>query len=291
MIVVSVSAHQQISIWASADETSAAVVLGSMLNSRYNPKTGAYFIPIHEFNAMHEKLQRAGVQLGPLSPEVLHAVGNYGKQVLIGDQIKIGALNHEIELYLSHGLLKSKLWPDQVSDVRFCLRNPKVGVFNEMGTGKTLEALATFAMLKLAGLARYALVVCPNNVKQTWIQQISRHTKFSAVELGNGSAKQLSMIKKHSKNRPDIFITHYDAVRNQKVSSAIAALPFDMVICDEAHAFKNMTAQRSKAIAAMLNSIRSSLSLVEVEVETEDGAIVKTVLREGVQPGQEVEFW
>jgi hypothetical protein len=292
MILLSASGQDRLSVFVSKEEPPVVTeVLRSLLNAREG-RNGGFYIAVYDFPVLKERLDRLGMLRGrEMDDHAAAMIRSYTHKLELNEQIKAGELNHEIEPRLEGGSLKSKLWTDQVADVRFCLRNPKVGVWHEPGCGKTIISLATFCTLKDAGLARYALVICPNSVKQNWLRQTVQHTSLSVAELGNGRGEILRNIANHTKKRTDICVTHYDALRAQEVQDRLVELPFDMCINDELHLCKNLHTQTSQAVQAVLQRIRPSVALVEADVLLEDGTITKAVVPASVKPGETVEFW
>lgn len=303
IVVQGGSSDDQLAVFCSADEPDQVRnILESMLGSRVNPKTpGVWGIPVCEFPVLRERLDRLGRTGGrEMDERAEAAIRAYERLLDTNEQIKRGELNGDIEAYLQR-VAKKPLWPDQIADVRFCLRHLRAGVFSEMGTGKTLILLITFALLKLAGLARHALLVCPNGVKQNWVRQIGEHTWLSTMELGNGAGQVGRRLDEYVAKRTDILITHYDALRSNETRDKICAVPFDVVVLDEAHAIKNYSStkatkregqmRRTAAMFDALNRIRCGLQLVEALVELDDGTTMRAILPAGCRPGDTVEFW
>lgn len=291
MISVAKAGPDRLSLYLSPDEPRETKdILESLLGVRFNPKTGTYFVPVWDFPILAEKLARLQPDgkrdMDAAAWEVLR---DYQYRLELNEQIKAGNLNADIEGLLAQ-VGKSVLWTDQVADVRFCLRNPVCGIFSEMGTGKTLIILSTFAMLRMAGLAKYALVVAPNSVKKTWARQIPQHSRLTVTDLGNGAQQTQSRLRAYERARTDVCITHYEALRNKDFQEALVQLPFDVICLDEAHAIKNMS-QRTQATLETLSQIRAAVDAVEAEVELEDGRVVTAVLPVGVVPGAVVNCW
>jgi SNF2 family DNA or RNA helicase len=290
MIVVS-GAGDKLLVTLSADEPSEVrETIESLMGCRYNPKTNVYFVPVHDFPLLREKIQRLGHSgQREMDEEAWRLIRDYEERLRLNDVIRDGALNDEIAREIDE-TLKSAPWQDQRSDVRFCLRHQRAGIFHEMGVGKTLVLLATFAVLRRRGLARYGLVVCPNTVKATWLRQTAQHTRLTAQEIGNGSAEIARRLQRLQDDRPDLTVTHYEALRDPQVQRALVKMPFDVVIADEVHLIKNIQTDRAQAMFATLAQIRPAVSLVEVEVELPDGTTTTAVMPAGVQPGQEIDF-
>ena len=280
----------QVALTAAPDEVQQ--VLDSLLGVRFNPRTATYFVPVYDFPILKEKLDRLGVRTGrKMDDAAWEMIRAYEWLLEANARIKAGEFNVEIESLVQRAGITSQLWVDQVADVRFMLRHLRAGNWGEMGVGKTACLLATFALLRLARLARYALVICPNSVKQTWLRQVRLHTTLSAVELGNGSSAINHNLYRYLSNRTDLCIVHYEALRDDRFRDKLVALPFDVVICDEMHLAKNMPSQRTQALLDTLARLRASVSLVEADVELADGTMTKAVLSAGVKPGDVVEFW
>lgn len=282
---------RSLAVRLSDGEGAAKVILESMLGARLHAESGDFILAPHDFAIFKQKLDRLGKTAGrEMDDTAWVAIESYNKLIELNERAKSGELNNEVEPHLQE-LIKTRMWADQIADARFCLRHLRAGDFSEMGSGKTLVLLATLAALRRAGMARYALVICTNNVKATWLRQVSQHTYMTAVDLGNGRGQLMRRIHRYESNRSDICITHYEALRDDGFKRALISLPFDFVVCDEAHAFKNLTSSRSKSLIDTLDRLRSSGGLVEAEVDVGDGVTLTAILPAGVKPGDTVEFW
>lgn len=131
------------------------------------------------------------------------------------------------------------------------LEIPKIGLFLDMGLGKTITTLTAVKELKCHQFrVRKVLVIAPKKVAEgTWSREKDKweHTKMLRVSLAIGSqAKRIRAL-----NTPaDIYITNRENVvwlvdyyRND--------WPFDMVVVDESSSFKSHKAKRFKALASV----------------------------------------
>lgn len=290
MIIVSGAGDKLIVTLTDDEPSEIRQTIESLMGTRFNPKTGVFFVQVHDFPLLREKIHRLGHQRArEMDDAAWRLIHDYEERLRRNDEIRQGRFNDEIEREIAE-TLKSQPWTDQVADIRFCLRHQRAGVFHEMGLGKTLCMLASFAVLKRRGLARYCLVVCPNTVKATWLRQAAQHTRLTAEEVGNGTVEVLCRLHRQQNRRPDLTITHYEALRDQQVQRTLARMPFDVVIADEVHLIKNISTDRAQAMFTTLAQIRPALSLVEVEVELPDGTTTTAIMPAGVQPGQEADF-
>lgn len=131
------------------------------------------------------------------------------------------------------------------------IRIKKIGLFLDMGLGKTVTTLTAVKELKYNRFAvRKVLVVAPKKVAEgTWTKEKDKwdHTKVLRVSPVLGSqAKRIRAL-----NTPaDLYIINRENVvwlvdyyRND--------WPFDMVVIDESSSFKSHKAKRFKALASL----------------------------------------
>lgn len=135
--------------------------------------------------------------------------------------------------------------------IRKIIEIKKLGLFLDMGLGKTVTTLTAIKELKYNRFAvRKVLVIAPKKVAEgTWTKEKDKweHTKMLRVSQVLGS--QTKRIR--ALNTPaDLYIINRENVcwlvdyyRND--------WPFDMVVVDESSSFKNHRAKRFRALAGM----------------------------------------
>lgn len=128
---------------------------------------------------------------------------------------------------------------------------PKVGLFLDMGLGKTVTTLTAIMELKYNRFAvGKVLIIAPKKVAEgTWTKEKDKweHTKHLRVSQVLGSAqKRIRALCKPA----DLYIINRENVvwlveyyRND--------WPFDMVVVDESSSFKSHSAKRFKALASI----------------------------------------
>lgn len=127
----------------------------------------------------------------------------------------------------------------------------KLGLFLDMGLGKTVTTLTAIKELKYDRFqVRKVLVIAPKKVAEgTWTREAAKwdHTRMLRVSPVLGS--QPKRIK--ALNTPaDIYITNRENVV-WLVDYYRNAWPFDMVVVDESSGFKSHSAKRFKALASV----------------------------------------
>ena len=141
------------------------------------------------------------------------------------------------------------------------LRIKKLGLFLDMGLGKTVVTLTAVRALKYDRfLVRKVLVIAPKKVAEgTWTKEKDKwdHTKILRVSPVLGSqAKRIRAL-----NTPaDIYIINRENVC-WLVDHYRNDWPFDMVVVDESSSFKSHNAKRFKALASMGSHIERMVEL------------------------------
>lgn len=141
------------------------------------------------------------------------------------------------------------------------LNTPKLGLFLDMGLGKTITTLTAVKILHLDMFAiRKVLVIAPKKVAEgTWSKECEKwdHTRMLRVSLVLGSQKQ----REAALHTPaDIYITNRENVV-WLVNKYKNAWPFDMVVIDESSSFKSHSAKRFKALAAVMPHVARTVLL------------------------------
>ncbi len=137
----------------------------------------------------------------------------------------------------------------------------KLGLFLDMGLGKTVTTLTAIKELKYNRfLVHKVLVIAPKKVAEgTWTKEKDKwdHTKMLRVSPVLGSqAKRIRAL-----NTPaDLFIINRENVC-WLVDYYRNSWPFDMVVVDESSSFKSHSAKRFKALASVGNHIDRMVEL------------------------------
>lgn len=130
----------------------------------------------------------------------------------------------------------------------FLTLHPRAFCFNEQGTGKTGAAIWAADYLLNIGAVNRVLVVCPLSIMQSaWQADLFKFAVHRTVDVAYGARDKRKAII----NGPaDFIIINYDGV--DIVADEIANGGFDLVIIDEANAYKNATTKRFKTMRKIL---------------------------------------
>jgi SNF2 family DNA or RNA helicase len=138
----------------------------------------------------------------------------------------------------------------QVDTAAFLTMHRRAFCFNDPGTGKTMSALWAADYLIQQGYVRRVLVLCPLSIMQSaWMQDLNNAVmhRSAIVAHHTQSSRRIEMIQQDY----EFVITNYDGLGlvAQEINNDGR---FDLIIVDEANAYKNATTNRWKALASIL---------------------------------------
>lgn len=137
-------------------------------------------------------------------------------------------------------------YPHQIDGVRELARRRSFLLADDMGLGKSLQALTVFTVDVVRGWAQTALVVAPVTLKENWADELEKFTSFPYVVLDGSPKKRMQQILEFAAiEGPKILIVNYEQVISHL--DLLNSMNFDVAIFDEAHYMKNPKAQRTKA--------------------------------------------
>ena len=140
----------------------------------------------------------------------------------------------------------------QKSTVEFLVSYPKAFCFNEQGTGKTASVIwATDYLMKL-GLLKSVLVICPLSImKSAWQQDLFRFALHRTVAVAHGARDKRKQI---INSGAEYVIINFDGIGI--VKDEIANGGFDLIVIDEASAYKNVQTARWKDMRDLTRTIK-----------------------------------
>ena len=143
-----------------------------------------------------------------------------------------------------------KPFAHQVETSAFLTLNRKAFVFSEPGTGKTLSALWAADYLMKIGEVRRCLILCPLSIMSSaWLQDLNNSIihRSAIVAHHPKSARRIEMIQSDY----EFVICNYDGL-NLIADEINADGRFDLIIVDEANAYKTMTTKRWKTLKSIV---------------------------------------
>lgn len=150
---------------------------------------------------------------------------------------------------------KDYAWPGmykpmnhQRETASFLTLHPRSFCFNEQGTGKTASAIWAADYLMEKGVIRRALVICPVSIMQAaWQADLFKFAVHRHVAVAHGDRKKRKAIVEGG---AEFVIINYDGIAI--VEEELKAGNFDLVIIDEANAYKNPRTERFKTLRRII---------------------------------------
>lgn len=132
----------------------------------------------------------------------------------------------------------------------FLTLNKRAFVFNDPGTGKTLSALWAADYLMSRGLVRRCLILCPLSIMHSaWMSDLNNSIihRSAIVAHHAQAAKRIEMIQSNY----EFVICNYEGL-NLIADEINNDGRFDLVIVDEANAYKTATTKRWKTLKSII---------------------------------------
>jgi SNF2 family DNA or RNA helicase len=248
--------------------------------------------------------------------------GIFGDRLVVGDRLEQWA-RHELDTRINpcneirmatqwaEGTqIEADLYPYQDVGVEFLTRCGRGGLFDDMGTGKTIQTIR--ALRRIANWGRNPFPVCvvsPQSAKQGWANSWAHttspehpvHIKDSCIEgdprvktfVVTGTPTQRKKAFKDAKYAIDegfdvAVIIGWESVRNysrlapygsvslleaEKVKKELNELPFRTVVTDEAHRMKDAKSKQTRAVWAVQHgeSVEFAFALTGTEIANDAG--------------------
>lgn len=134
----------------------------------------------------------------------------------------------------------------------FLVSKRKAFCFNEQGTGKTASVIWAVDYLMKLGVVNRVLVICPLSImKSAWQTDLFKFAIHRTVSIAYGSAEKRREI---IKGMAEFVIINFDGVNI--VKKEILAGGFDLIVVDEASAYKNAQTDRWKTLRDLTKVIK-----------------------------------
>lgn len=154
-------------------------------------------------------------------------------------------------------ILRAYDWPGlhkpfdhQKTTSSFLTLHKRAFCLNEQGTGKTGSVIWAADYLMKQGRIRRVLVICPLSIMDSaWRADLFKFAMHRSVDIAHGSAdKRRAVIE----SQAEFVIINYDGV--EVVADAIEKGGFDLIVVDEANAYKNAQTNRWKVLNTLVKS-------------------------------------
>lgn len=150
-------------------------------------------------------------------------------------------------------------WPGQYTPfahqkvtASFLAERPKAFCFNEQGTGKTASVIWAADYLMNLGMVRRVLVVCPLSImKSAWQNDLFKFAVHRTCDIAYGDRKKRAKI---ISGDAQFVIINFDGLAI--VKDEIIKGGFDLIVVDEASAYKNPSTERWKIMRDIMKTVK-----------------------------------
>lgn len=175
----------------------------------------------------------------------------------------------------------SELRPYQIDGVKFLVDSENALLGDDMGTGKTVQAVVALRILLQKGRIRRALIISPLAVLPSWEEHISNWGRVFRCITVRGSRGERNLLWKTPAHA---YLTTYETVRedSELLTELRNELELDLIIADEVQKIKNPGAATTKAIRDLKAARRWGLSATPFENRPQELVSVFSFIKPGV---------
>jgi len=159
------------------------------------------------------------------------------------------------------------LW-HQKQILAWALPQDRVMLWMDIGTGKTLTSL----YLTELWMCKKILVVCPNSVIKSWVEQVDKHIDKRCVVLKGTAEERWAKLKSDADifviNFEGLLVLFWDRERRQIDYDRISALSFDGLIVDECHHVKSYFAICTRICAAISRRVKKVILMAGTPISS-----------------------
>jgi len=216
--------------------------------------------------------------------------GVFGKSLTVGPDLAIWALAERDGRVAPCLVLRAsedaegneKLYPFQRVGVAFLKAAGSALLADEMGTGKTVQAIVT---LQEQG-AWPALIVCPNSMKRTWFKELEKWApEVSTIVLESGLAARHKALEAFAElvesGAPAALVVNWEALRlhtrlagygsirltdEEKEKRELNAFLWEAIVADECHRAKDPKAKQTRALWGVSAKAKRRIALTGTPV-------------------------
>jgi len=184
-------------------------------------------------------------------PDGLHDVAVYFglKEVQALTNLKIKGVPSTID--------RDYNWPGQYKPfahqketAAFLTLRKRAFCFNEQGTGKTAAVIWAADYLMKLGVIRRVLIICPLSImKSAWQQDLFKFAVHRSCDIAYGKREQrIKVIQAGA----EFVVVNFDGL--EIIKDEVANGGFDLIVVDEASAYKNIQTNRWKTLKSLMTT-------------------------------------
>lgn len=136
----------------------------------------------------------------------------------------------------------------QITTAEFLSLRRRAFCFNEAGTGKSASVIWAADYLMNKGIIKRVLIVCPLSIMHSaWLADIFKTAMHRSAAVAHGTTgKRIKIVS----GEYEFVIINFDGLNT--VGDELKKAKFDLIVADEASAFKTASTKRWKSLAKLL---------------------------------------
>jgi SNF2 family DNA or RNA helicase len=177
-------------------------------------------------------------------------------------------------------LLGVETLPYQVETVRRVLKSlrGRALLADEVGLGKTVEAIMTLREYQLRSMVRRALILVPPALVGQWVGELASK---AGIEARHTNDRQLRLDPDQLWRGDGVVVASLALARGPRHAPAVQAESWDMVIVDEAHRAKSRGSASFRLVDGLKSRFLLLLTATPIEKDLEELYQIVTLLRPG----------
>lgn len=174
-----------------------------------------------------------------------------------------------------------QLYPFQAEGVRFLMEHPSALLGDEMGLGKSIQAIVALQRLLHGSEVRRALILCPKTILFDWYYKLRLWAPELRIIPVEGPKRRRAW---YWQSPAHINLAGYETWREDLSQRLADPAAFDLVILDEVQRIKNADTATHKAVSRLETTWRWGLSGTPLENQVEDLVAIFAYLKPGLLP-------
>ncbi len=219
--------------------------------------------------ALDAWVERAGAAPGSLAAVSLALRGRLIANASAFQELLCSATLHGVES-LAH----------QIETVRRVLRvlRGRALLADEVGLGKTVEALMVLREYQLRGMVRRALILAPPALTRHWRGELESK---AGIEVRSTDDARFRDDPAALWREPGVVVASLALARGARYAPLLQAEPWDLVVVDEAHHLKNRNTLAYRLVNGLKSRFLLLLTATPVETDLEEIFNLVTLLAPG----------
>ncbi|MFZ5815477.1 MAG: DEAD/DEAH box helicase [Bacillota bacterium] len=176
-----------------------------------------------------------------------------------------------------------ELFDYQLEGARYLLEHPVALLGDEMGLGKSIQAIAALRLLIRRGEVNRALILCPKTLLFDWYYKLRRWAPDLRAVPVEGPRRRREWYWRSSAH---VHLIGYETWREDLKGRLVDPSVFDMIILDEIQRIKNPETAIHQAVGRVQATWRWGLSGTPLENKVEELLAIFAYLKPGLLPNQ-----